>query len=925
MPNRSSSRRFRTTSILKALSALPLLLALGACSRPPPAEVLLADARRFSAQGDPKAAIIQLKNIVQQQPDHVTARLMLGQMYLDTGDMASAEKELRRARELGAQADLVQPGLGKALLSQSQFQRLLDEFPAQGASAEALALRGQALLYLGRPDEAHPMFERALQLKPGLSDATLGLAKLALIGAQPDKAGQLLEQAIAQNPDNVDALRLKGDLQLAAHDPAAARKSYERILDIKPNNVQARLDLANLAIQQDRLDDARQQIKLARKAQPKNLMISYSQALLDFSEKRYKSALEQVQQVLRVAPEHMPSVLLAGAVSVLTGSDTRAEQYLTQFLQANPEHPYATKLLATVTLRSGKRDDALNIMRAALKGTPNDADLLALAGEAEMQAHNFAQSAAYFEKASELKPERSELRLGHGFSRLQMGDSPKAIAELERAAQGGGGAERAGTLLVLSHMRDKQLDKALSVVDAMIAKGDSAMLQNLRAGVVLGSGDIGGARAGFMKALALDPVYLPALDNLANLDIVAKKPEDARQRYEAALARDKKNAALMTSLANLEARVGKPADAGRWLEQAAKENPDDRAAARQLASFYLQTGEKRKALTLAQKMQATDTADPEALALLAQAQELNRQNDAALESWHRLAALQPASAAVQLRIAAMDLSAKRHDQALQAARKAVKADPDSAEALVLQHALLLDKKAFSEALAAAQSLQARHPDWPLGFKLEGDVLMARQKPGEAVQRYQHALQVAPSGILVIALHGALVGAGKPQEAAAQLRQWLDKQPADLQARTYYASTLMSEGDHKAASKQYEQILRSVPDNAAMLNEYAWSLLQLKDDRALGNAEKAHRIAPKSPAIADTLAAILLDKGDTARAVPLLKAATEQAPAENDIRLRFAQALFLSGDRKGARSQCERLLAVRDFKRQAEVRALMAKL
>jgi cellulose synthase operon protein C len=33
---------------------------------------------------------------------------------------------------------------------------------------------------------------------------------------------------------------------------------------------------------------------------------------------------------------------------------------------------------------------------------------------------------------------------------------------------------------VLGHLRDRQFDKALTVVDAMIAKGDSAMLQNLR-------------------------------------------------------------------------------------------------------------------------------------------------------------------------------------------------------------------------------------------------------------------------------------------------------------------------------------------------------------------------------------------------------------------------------------------------------------
>jgi putative PEP-CTERM system TPR-repeat lipoprotein len=926
MPNRFSNTRFQTVSLRKAVSALPLLLALGACSKPIPADELMADARRFSAQGNQKAAIIQLKNVVQQQPDHAAARLMLGQMYLDTGDMVSAEKELRRARELGAQADLAQPALGRALLWQGQFQRVLDEFPEDQGNAEALTLRGQAFLGLDRPDEARPRFERALEVKPGLAGATLGLARLALMaGEHSDNGRRLLEQALVQDPDSIDSLRLKGELQRTGNEPAAARRTYERILEVKPNDVQARLDLANLAIQEDRLDDARQQIKLARKAQPKNLMISYSQGSLDFREKRYKSALEQVQQVLRVAPEHMPSVLLAGAVSVALGSDTQAEQYLNQVLQANPGHAYATKLLATVALRGNKQDEALHMVRTALKSSPDDADLLALAGETALRSHQFTQSAAYFEKASALKPESAELRFGHGLSRLKMGDSSKGMAELEIAAEGATGANRAGIVLVLNYLREKQFDKAVTKIDEMSSQGDSATLQNLRAAVQLTSNDIEGARASLLKALALDPAFGPALDNLASLDILEKKPDQARKRYEAVLAKDKKNVALMTSLARLEARLGKPAEAVRWLEQALSENPDARAPAQQLASYYLQTGEKKKSLALAQKLQVTDPSDPAGLILLAQAQELNGQHDAALESYRRLAALQPRSAAVQMRIASLHMAASRIDEALQAARKAVAFDPDSADAVFLQHALLMEKKAYGEALKAAQSAQARHADSPIGFRLEGDVLMVQQKPADAVQRYQRALQAAPSGMAVIALHRALVAAGKPQDAAAQLRQWLDKHATDLQARIYFASTLAAQADYKAANQQYEQGLRSAPDNPMMLNDYAWSLLQLKDGRALDYAEKAYKLAPASPAVADTLAAILLDKGDAARALPLLKTATEQAPAENDIRFRFAQALFLSGDRKGARAQCEQLLSVRDYKRQAEVRALMAKL
>lgn len=914
-----------TPRILCALGALPLLVALGACSRPQAADELIADARRYRDRHDPKAAIIQLKNVVQQQPEHGAARLMLGQMYLETGDLASAEKELRRARDLGEQPAAVQAALGKTLLLQGQFQRVLDEIPGAPTNGEVQALRGQAMLGLNRADDARALFQQALRIKPGLAEATLGLAKVALLSEQPEQATRLVDEAIRQDPGNVDPLRLKGDLQRAGNDPDAARKTYEQILDVNPNNVQAHVDLANLAIEAGRFDEARAQIKLARKAQPNNLLIFYSQALLEFREQHFKAALDQVQLVLRSVPDHMPSVLLAGAVSAALGSDTQAEQYLSRFLQANPGHPYATKALATVALRNGRQDDALNLIRSALKASPDDAEMLALAGEAEMRSRRFEQAAAYFEKASALKPELSELRLGHGLSRLAMGERSKAIPELERAAAGGRGAERAGVLLVLSHLRGKQFDKAIEVVDAMIAKGDSAMLQNLRGGVLLGRSDVDGARAGFMRALALDPLYLPALDNLANLDIVERKPDEARKRYEAALAQDKKNVALMNSIARLETRVGKPADAARWLEQASREDPDAKAPSQQLINHYLRTGEKQKALTLAQKLQATDTTDAAALALLAQAQELNQQDDAALDSYERLAVLQPTSAAAPIRIVNLHLGNKRLDDALLAARKAVKADPDSAEALILLNALLIEKNATREALAATQAFQTRHPDVALGFKLEGDVFMAQQKPGEALQRYQRAFDIAPASAVVIALHRALLAAGKHQEASAKVRQWLDKQPGDVNTRIYYASMLIAENDYQGANKQYEEILKSAPDNPVTLNDYAWSLLQVKDPRALAHAEKAYKLAPKVPAIADTLAAVLLANGDTASALPLLRKAVEQAPAANEIRLRLAEALFRSGDRKGAKAQCEQLLGARDFKRQADVRALMAKL
>jgi len=58
---------------------------------------------------------------------------------------------------------------------------------------------------------------------------------------------------------------------------------------------------------------------------------------------------------------------------------------------------------------------------------------------------------------------------------------------------------------------------------------------------------------------------------------------------------------------------------------------------------------------------------------------------------------------------------------------------------------------------------------------------------------------------------------------------------------------------------------------------------------------------------------------------LLKKALETAPTANDIRLHYAHALFRSGDKRAARSQCEQLLAVKGLAQRAEVEGLLAKL
>ncbi|MGB5672295.1 MAG: tetratricopeptide repeat protein, partial [Sedimenticolaceae bacterium] len=93
--------RTRIRSICGVTCALFLVLGLQAAIAST-ADEYIEEAQAFVVGGEIKSAIIQLKNALQSDPSSVRARVMLGSLYLRTGDGAAAAKEFGRARDLGA-------------------------------------------------------------------------------------------------------------------------------------------------------------------------------------------------------------------------------------------------------------------------------------------------------------------------------------------------------------------------------------------------------------------------------------------------------------------------------------------------------------------------------------------------------------------------------------------------------------------------------------------------------------------------------------------------------------------------------------------------------------------------------------------------------------------------------------------------------
>lgn len=919
-------------------ACLPTLLAialfLGGCGDTGGSpNQILAQAKQEREKGGYNAAIIHLKNLLQKSPDHPEARFLLGETYLDTGNLALAETDLRRAQELGYDQTKVLPALGRSLLMMGEYQKVLDKVRLEGESgnqvqAQVLTLRALAMLGLKRRDEGQQLLEQALAKQPGYADALLAQARLAAGDKKIDEAAGLVEQALAGSPKNTEAWQLKGDLARMKADQADATAAYQKVLELNPKNIQAHLSIASLQIEADSFDAAVKHIDAAHKLAPNNPMTHYLRALMEVRKRNFTAAREQVLQVLKVAPNHLPSLVLAGAVEAELGYHNQAQTYLGQVLARTPENLYARKLLIASLAKSGRMPRALEVLQVGLQQAPKDPAVLALAGNLYLQGNEFAKAGKYFDQAATLDPKSAGARTGRALSRLGIGETDSALADLESAIQLDSEKYQADIVLVMWHLRRSNYDQALKALASLEKKQpNNPLTYNLKASVYAAKKDIPAARKFLERALELQPTYVPAAVNLAQFDLQDKNPKLARQRFEKILEKDKDNVQALLALANLAQRIGAtPQEEIAWLEQAVKASSGALQPQLLLARAYAKQGDLKKAMELAQRVQTASPESAEALDTLGKIQIAAGAKQQALATYGKLVKLQPDSPLALFYLAGAQVLGGDSAAAAGSLKKALSLKPDFADAQRALVDLEIRSGRHAEAVRIAQQVQKTSPKSAFGYVLEGDARMAEKNYAVAIKSYETAFGLGKSGALLVKLHAASASGGKRTEADARLAKWLKDSPDDLGVRFYAADVALRDKDYKNATAQYEFLLRKQPENLLALNNLAWVYQQMKDPRALETAERAYKLKPDNPDITDTLGWMLSEQGNTGRAVELLQKALAAKPGGQLIRFHLAQTYMKMGDKAKARAELERIESTGTrFPEEAEAMSLLKQL
>ncbi len=703
--------------------------------------------------------------------------------------------------------------------------------------------------------------------------------------------------------------------------------AYRKVLELKADNLQAHSAIMSILLGQNNVPEAEKQLEQLKKVAPNHPQTKFLIAQVAYQKRDFKAARDVAQQLLKIAPTNAKALQLAGAIEFQMGSMIQAEVLLSKAVQAAPELALARRLLIMTYLRTGQPQKAMTSLAPSLSKGSTDPEINSIAGEVFLQNGDVKKAEEYFAKAAKLDPKDPRKRTSLALVHMAGPGEESAFGELQEIAASDKGVT-ADLALISSHLRRKNFDLALKAIDGLEKKQpDKPLAFNLRGKALLAKQDSSGARKSFERALAIDPTYFSAVTSLAALDLADKKPEDAKKRFEAVLAKDPKNGPALLALAELAARSGAAKDeVAARITKAIDANPSEAGPRLLLIDFYLRSKDERQALSTAQSANATLPDSPELLDALGRTQQATGDFNQAAASFNKLASMQPLSPSPYMRLADMHMAAKNKEAAAQSLKKGLEIKPDLLDAqrgLIMLH---VEAKKFTEAVTIARSVQKQRPKEAVGYVLEGDVAASQKNWDAASVSYRNGLKEVQSPELALKLHSALVVSGKVADADKFVVGWMKDHPNDAAFQFYLGDYAIAKNDLAAAEKSYAAVVKLQPGNATAYNNLAWVTGKLNKEGSIAFAETAIKLAPNQPAFMDTLAMLLLDKNELARATELQKKVLTLQPDAPIFKLNMAKIQMKAGDKAGAKKNLDELSKLGSkFGGQAEVERLSKQL
>lgn len=899
------NKRFRTLAYM--IVVLALAVAATACGPRTPAE-RVEQAKVLIDKGQLPAARIELANALQENANLLEARWLMAQVAVDLGDGATAEKEIRRAVELGLDPAQAQLLLVRSIMLQGDLQRVLAETHLVAAGvpdadrAAILGMRGQAYAERREFEEADYTLQEALELDPRSVPALIGMAVRNALQRDYDAARDWVGKALEVDPESADALSVLGQIELEQGNAAEAEAALTKAIDRRNyfGMELAKRALARVQLQKYAQADAdlTQLKKAGLFEQP---YVSYVAGVSAFAQKKYAEAAEAFETSKQAMPEpYLPREYYLASTYLALGRLEQARSQAELINRLTPRSTTAKRLLGTVQISQSELEAATKLLSDAIRNSPDDIPMLRMLGHVSLLLGNTKDGVRYYEQALAVEPDSAQIQDALALAKLMDGqslDMQSASALTDDAS-----SFTRELLAALAQFRDGKLGDALAQARALNARyPDSVEPLKLMAACYLAAGQWEQGREQLEAVLQKKPGEPSALKNLVRLDLMDGQSERAVERLEELLKERPTDADAQVQLARIREQADGAAAAIPGLEQALERTPDALPVRAELVRLHAASGNPQRVIEVTRVLSDEEFRRmPTLLEQQGKAQLAVGDAPGAQRSFAQLVQLFPDSAPAHFVYSESLIRGGRKNEAVSELQRSLELDQGYLPARVAEVRLKVLDNDIDAARERLSALRQTFGDRSEVLDTEGWFALGVGDYATAAARYAELQARSPSAATLVLHARALYALRKLDEANSGLESWLKQHPQDVGVQLELASAYLAQGREADARVLYARIVEVQPENVLALNNLAWLGRDSDPKASIAHAERALELAPQNASVMDTLGMLLLKGPDGKRGRRLIEQAAGLAPEEAGIQVHWAQLLADEGRPEEAR-------------------------